>query len=641
MYYLYKVYSNFISMTSAPRKLIGLSFVLLLMVVVGLYFLFFSGPNSFKNVQTNVTTPFADVSLQHKYQKSINFLKDNGVIMGYADGTFAPDKPLTRAEFTKIVVLGSGQAVPVATQAPFPDVPLGQWYTDYVAYCAGLDYVKGYPDGTFKPNQEISKAEALKILGELVSWDLNMFDMSQATVSFKDVNLSQWYGPYLYYASSMHIIDDAGNLFEPSKPITRGQMAEYIYRDYVVRETGGAYTESKDSAFATGFSGTYANCSTADAALNILKEELIMNEPNKDILTVYQKPSSVDRGDYFQTFGDDGPGGTIERIDEKSWFFWIDLHPGERFSHDTKMAIVAFDGCAGKIYTSHLWPVVNGKELWNTDVKQNSGKDLVYIGEKANMHPEIATLPDPIMGHCNAPADSRKYAMIVFFGEDRYIKQDAVNMNEFLCNKGYLTVHIDSSKASPLTEIEDQMRTIAEISQRPGKSLNSFFFYVTSHGNKPTGDLVIRMEDAKGPSGEDIKNMFVIRLASLTDVMSAWAFGPMLTEAFTFVHDTCFSGNVVPLYQQKSLDAAAGVVGWVSASSQSNQTSLADKKNGSFHTNALMSCINDIRPYGNFAECIKGIMKVQWGKGAKGYNEPTPIIEKLTPETGNSVPFLP
>lgn len=629
-------------MTSGFKRMTGLVLLLSVGTILTFVLWFYSFEKSLsKNAQVSVIAPFADVDLSHKYQKSIGFLKDSGVIVGYEDETFAPDKSLTRAEFTKIVVLGTAQDVSIAETAPFSDVPLGEWYTNYVAFCADLEYVKGYSDGTFKPDQSISKTEALKVLGELVKWDLDSLDMSQAGVSFKDVNLNEWYGPYLYYAVKMNIIDDTGDVFDPGKLITRGQMAEYIYRDYVVRETDGPYDESKDSAFITNSSGQYADCSDPEKALSMLGEEVIANEPNKDILTVYRRSKPVQSGDYFQVFANSDPKGDIKYVDEKSWFFWIDLNPGKLFSHDTKMATVAFDGCAEKVYESGLWPVVNGEELWNTDVEQNSSEDLVYYGLNAPLVPEIAALPDPVIGPCNAPADSRKYAMIVFFGEDRSIRQDATNMNKFLCDQGYLTVHIDASAISPLSLISEQVRTIAEISQKPGKSLNSFFFFVTSHGDGPTGDLIVRLQDGKGPAGEDIKQKFIITLGSLTDVMNAWAFESMSTETYTFAHNTCFSGNVVPLYQQKAQDADSGIVGWISASSKSNQVSYTNQRLGSYHTNALISCIGDILPYENFSDCVKGVTRTEFGKYSINYDNATPIIEKLTPETGNFVPFLP
>ncbi|MBI5414552.1 S-layer homology domain-containing protein [Candidatus Peregrinibacteria bacterium] len=131
-------------------------------LLIGVSLFEFSGVEIFSpSAQATSTGAFSDVNSSHKYAKSIQFLKDNNVVTGYADGTYRPDKPLIRAEFTKIIVLGTRQDVEPATIAPFPDVPLGKWYTDFIAFCARLEYVKGYPDGTFKPNQEINKVEGL------------------------------------------------------------------------------------------------------------------------------------------------------------------------------------------------------------------------------------------------------------------------------------------------------------------------------------------------------------------------------------------------------------------------------------------------------------------------------------------------
>ncbi|MBI5414946.1 S-layer homology domain-containing protein [Candidatus Peregrinibacteria bacterium] len=482
-----------------------------------------------------------------------------------------------------------------------------------------------------------SQVEALKILGELVSWDL-LSSTSEGSLPFQDVSADEWYSRYLLYAVEKNIIDDSGNFFEPAKPITRGKMAEYIYRDYVVRETGDAYDVKYDAQFiGGGSSGTpSADCTNADIAQSMLYDQVIANDPKKDFFALYRKKDPVRKRDYFQVFTDDSKSGIVENVSEKSWFFWLDTAPNTKFGHDTKMMTVNFNGCTISQNSSFLWPIVDGKELWNTDTERTNTKDLTYVGTKAGLAPQ-ASLPSPVMKPCNAPADSKKFALIVSFGEDRFFKQDAVNMNTFLCNKGYQTSYIDNTPANPFTEISRQLDVISTLSTRNGGN-KAFFFYVTSHGMQPSGNLVVRMENGTDAAGNPIQNVVTIPLPDLAETMKTHGFETMNSEEFSLVHDTCYSGNVVPLYEQKAAALAKTIVGWVSASSQSNQESIGDSNTGSYHTNTLLHCIENSLPYASFAKCVDG--EAQKNLGAD-YATATPIIEKLTPATDDVVPFLP
>ncbi len=70
--------------------------------------------------------PFLDISSSYVYYDSIKLLKDRGVINGYPDGTFKPNKGLSRSELTKIVVISSNIPTAELTQC-FPDIDLTQW----------------------------------------------------------------------------------------------------------------------------------------------------------------------------------------------------------------------------------------------------------------------------------------------------------------------------------------------------------------------------------------------------------------------------------------------------------------------------------------------------------------------------------
>lgn len=88
---------------------------------------------------------------------------EKGVINGYPDGTFQPNKEITRAEVCKVLALAYRLDTDVEPTA-FSDVEEGKWYYEYIQACAGAGVVNGYPDGSFAPNAPITRSEAVKMV---------------------------------------------------------------------------------------------------------------------------------------------------------------------------------------------------------------------------------------------------------------------------------------------------------------------------------------------------------------------------------------------------------------------------------------------------------------------------------------------
>lgn len=78
------------------------------------------------------------------------FAKRYGIANGYLDGTFRPEQPVSRAELVKLIA--SYFTVEGGT-SPFPDVPAGHWAAEVVSFAAEEGWVSGYPDGTFRPTR--------------------------------------------------------------------------------------------------------------------------------------------------------------------------------------------------------------------------------------------------------------------------------------------------------------------------------------------------------------------------------------------------------------------------------------------------------------------------------------------------------
>jgi len=113
---------------------------------------------------------FPDVPSDYWAYAEIMKLVGEGVIKGYPDGTFKPEFPVTRAEFSKMVLLSLGYSQEFPSTPSFSDLDPTEWYYGYVEGAAKHGLVKGYPDGTFKPQGNITLAEVLTVIVRAKGW---------------------------------------------------------------------------------------------------------------------------------------------------------------------------------------------------------------------------------------------------------------------------------------------------------------------------------------------------------------------------------------------------------------------------------------------------------------------------------------
>jgi len=106
-----------------------------------------------------VTAPFADVAVDHPFCGEIAWLAETGVTTGWADGTFRPGAPISReamAAFLYRMSVGTG-AAPACTADAFTDVPTGSTFCGEIAWLAETGITTGWPDGTFRPADQIER----------------------------------------------------------------------------------------------------------------------------------------------------------------------------------------------------------------------------------------------------------------------------------------------------------------------------------------------------------------------------------------------------------------------------------------------------------------------------------------------------
>lgn len=182
---------------------------------------------------------FSDVPNDYVNKNAIEFLKENSYINGYADGTFKPENNISRAEAVKVVV--SAVKLPLKTDALvlFSDVPNTEWFFQYVMTAYDAKIISGGKDGKFHPNDTITLAENLKIIAEALEVNLPKFSPEIGNI-YADVDAKAWYAPYVAYAKEKNIVlaDDYGKIY-PESSLSRAKFAEIMYRFIYVRDHNG------------------------------------------------------------------------------------------------------------------------------------------------------------------------------------------------------------------------------------------------------------------------------------------------------------------------------------------------------------------------------------------------------------------
>jgi hypothetical protein len=107
---------------------------------------------------------FSDVPLGSTFYPYVEAAVEHGVINGYSDGTFRPGNPLTRAQTAKILVLGRQWQLVIPPSPTFPDVLGDHWAYAYVETAFSHGIIGGFPDGTFGPERPVNRAQLAKMV---------------------------------------------------------------------------------------------------------------------------------------------------------------------------------------------------------------------------------------------------------------------------------------------------------------------------------------------------------------------------------------------------------------------------------------------------------------------------------------------
>ena len=170
----------------------------------------------FTNVAFAQGITFSDVAQDNAHYQAIYNLVNRGVLNGYEDGTFKPDNTITRAEFAKVIMVSElGDAnISASLVANFSDTN-GHWASRYIAAAVNAGIINGYPEGTFKPDNTVTYAEAVKMVVCALGYGPVI-----------DTTLNPWYSGYIKQASSIGATKNAVAVADNGA--SRGIVAQLI-----------------------------------------------------------------------------------------------------------------------------------------------------------------------------------------------------------------------------------------------------------------------------------------------------------------------------------------------------------------------------------------------------------------------------
>ena len=158
-----------------------------------------------KEYSTNINN-FSDVLEGQWFNTSVSTLARLGLVNGYSDGSFKPNQYITRAEFVSMMIAFFDKEDSVENDV-FSDISDKDWFYNAITAAIGKGFVHGYPDNTFKPNQYITRAEVCKIVNEMLDRRPTKDGFYHNVIIWPDLHENDWFYLDMMEATNGHIAD--------------------------------------------------------------------------------------------------------------------------------------------------------------------------------------------------------------------------------------------------------------------------------------------------------------------------------------------------------------------------------------------------------------------------------------------------
>lgn len=193
----------------------------------------------------------ADGYKEFTYEKEVKDIKEiktfNQYVVGYPDGTFGPERNITRAEavamFTRLV---RGKVETTSRTTRYSDAN-NQWYSDALNYATDKGYISGYTDGRFNPNANMTREEFAQMISKYVAENVNKVE-DNTLISFKDVSDKNWSKSAIQDALERGIIKGyEDGTFRGDRDITRAEAVRMLNRTFDRKTTEKSITKDIDA----------------------------------------------------------------------------------------------------------------------------------------------------------------------------------------------------------------------------------------------------------------------------------------------------------------------------------------------------------------------------------------------------------
>ena len=176
-------------------------------------------------LKATVSAQFTDVKEGAWYYDYVMQAAAAGIVNGKGNGIFDPEGNVTRRDFALMTARMLNADTSSYTTSPFKDVNDNDYALGAIAYCYDKKIIGGYEDGTFRPDANISREEAAKI----VCVALGLSEVKNPTETFKDdAKIQNWAKGYVYACKEAGIFGGDNGNFLPGNPITRAETAKVM-----------------------------------------------------------------------------------------------------------------------------------------------------------------------------------------------------------------------------------------------------------------------------------------------------------------------------------------------------------------------------------------------------------------------------
>jgi uncharacterized lipoprotein YddW (UPF0748 family) len=180
-------------------------------------------------------TPFTDIE-DHWAKACINELKNRRILNGYPDGSFRPNAPVTRAEFASLLMTAFSETASVREPIQFVDIPTDFWARNAIRDAYERAFLSGYSGRIFNPNQNIPKVQVLVALTAGLKYSASQLKPDQLSLALNDAQaIPEYARSAIAAAIERQLLINYPNVreFNPNQPATRGEVAAFFCQSLI------------------------------------------------------------------------------------------------------------------------------------------------------------------------------------------------------------------------------------------------------------------------------------------------------------------------------------------------------------------------------------------------------------------------